>query len=193
MPLEGLKSTLGNVGDVQNYINPQIGVRIVIWILAIGILGVAIWIVFNWARTHCKAWIYDERTDEFRQHVIRRHINKKTGDTRFVVSVTKESVPEDVANNRKKLRKFYVCLLTRGLDGHLRSTNFVSDYIDEKGKLTPYYHPINNNIRDHIWHEMKLDTFKYKLTSTLEKLAPYATFAIVAIMSMMMWYVTNGR
>jgi hypothetical protein len=183
----------GLATGVKNSLTPAFGIKIVIWVFAIGMIGMASYIIWDFLRTHARAWIYDERTNEYKTGIVKKTVNKKTRETNYLLSTTKETIAKEVALIRTKFKKNYVCFMVRGLDGHLRSTTHCADYVDENGISRPYYHAVDNNLKDHIWHDMKQDSFKYKLTSTLEKLAPYATFALVSIMSMMMWYVTNGR
>jgi len=195
----GAGNDLGSAGVSSTIINgftPQMGIMIVMWVFALGLIGISGWIVFNITRKWATTVIFEvtsNGTMEIKKDIIRKIKHNKTKDIVFKLAKFKDTISADTARMRYRLKNGYMCPLMRGEDGQLRPLRIIKDYVDDNGNLQPYMHPVDNNLKDHIWHDMKMTTQKYKLTSTMEKLAPYATFALVAIMSMMMWYVTNGR
>jgi len=190
----------GSTGGITSGFTPQGAIGIVMVLFALAILGMSAWIVFNISRKWAGAHIFETNANgsiEFKRDTIRKIKHKKTLDILYKLAKYKDVISEDTARRRYRFKNGYICPLIRGEDGHLRPLSIVKDYwvTDANGEevLVPFMHPVDNGLKDHIWHDMKLTTQKYKLTSTMEKLAPYATFALVAVLSMMMWYVTNGR
>lgn len=201
--LAGFNFNAGGVGSTaKGFFTTQTLFTAFAWVLAIGVIALCIYIIFQTFNKWAKGTVYElshNGTLEYKEGTIKRMVDKKSKTEYFVFMKgmmfgKKEEIPREVAIERHIFKNKYICPMIRLEDGKLRSMRIVTSYQNPStGEYVPYARPVDNNLVDHIWSSVKQDVSKYTLTSKLEKLAPYAMFTIVAMMSIMMWYVTNGR
>jgi len=142
------------------------------------------WFALNRMRYWAEAWIFEKTgsgTLEVKKDYIRKVKDKRTGEVTYKLQRAKVEIPEPKLTERYRFGRKYVCPLLRAEDGWTRPIKVVTEYIDEAGQLRPYFEPIDNQLKKHLFHVMLSKTARYRVQSMLERLAPYGVMALCAV------------
>jgi len=181
-------------GDIMN-IGSSGGVSsLFTGIFVILLVGMGVWIAYKRLNYWAEAWIFETTgsgTLEIKKDYIARSKNKKTSEVTYKLVKAKVEIPEPQLSERYRFGRKYVCPLHRGGDGWTRPLNLVTDYVDDAGETQPYFHPVDNQLKKHLFHVMLTKTARYRVQSALERLAPYGVMGLCVVVVIVSLHLHN--
>lgn len=180
-----------NAGDIFGFLDPSKIVPVIFNIVAIAGFAFILFLLVKRMFNYGEVIILDSQTREAKKDWIRISKDKKTGEKKTTLHRAKDHIMGVENFDRFKCGRKYWVPLVRGRDGYIRPAFLVDDYEDKKGVIRPYIRPTDGGLKDHIFHLMLQKTGKYKLTSTLERLAPYGVMAMTVMVVIISIYLHN--
>lgn len=185
-------SSITNFGSSASGFGVQQLVPFLAQVIFLVIAGLMVWFLMKrllfWAET--RIYVAGEHDiKEVKKDFIIKKKNKRTKEVEFILMKEKKAIEAITPECRYRMLKKYHVPLIEGVDGEIRPATIALNYYDEKGKVIPYMQPVDKAKKDFIFSTAMEKQAKYVMKDTIEKIAPYATIAIVGIIIVLMIFV----